>query len=60
MAYFGEGDGPIHLTDAKCSATDTRLTECYKILSSIGINGCEHREDAGVICIGKDVAMKLL
>jgi hypothetical protein len=50
-AYFGEGNGPIHLSRAQCNSRDTRLIDC--IINKTGINGCEHSEDAGVICIGK-------
>ena len=49
-AYFGEGDGPIHISRAQCSSSHTNLTECGANVT--GINGCMHREDAGVICKG--------
>ena len=51
-AYFGEGSGPIHLSRAECGSSDTRLTDCT--IDKTGINGCEHSEDAGVICSGMD------
>ena len=50
-AYFGEGTGPIHLSRAQCSSNDTRLTNCT--IDMTGINGCDHSDDAGVICMGK-------
>ena len=50
-AYFGEGSGPIHLSRAQCSSRDTRLTNC--IIDKTGVNGCDHSEDAGVICMGR-------
>ena len=50
-AYFGEGRGPIHLSRVQCFVTDTRLSDCNK--DKTGISGCDHSEDAGVICMGK-------
>ena len=52
MAYFGEGNGPIHLSKARCSSHNSRLTKCD--VNKTGINGCMHSEDAGVICLGKN------
>ena len=49
-AYFGEGDGPIHISRAQCRSNHTRLIECSA--NDTGINECMHREDAGVICNG--------
>uniref|UniRef100_A0AAY4DAD7 Neurotrypsin n=1 Tax=Denticeps clupeoides TaxID=299321 RepID=A0AAY4DAD7_9TELE len=48
MAYFGEGQGPIHLDNVRCSGTEASLGEC----SSVGQDDhdCRHSEDAGVIC----------
>uniref|UniRef100_A0A8C1VT71 Neurotrypsin n=1 Tax=Cyprinus carpio TaxID=7962 RepID=A0A8C1VT71_CYPCA len=48
MAYFGEGQGPIHLDNVKCVGTEASLGEC----SAVGpdAHDCRHSEDAGVIC----------
>lgn len=48
MAYFGEGQGPIHLDNVRCSGTETSLGQC----AAAGQDGhdCRHSEDAGVIC----------
>ena len=54
-AYFGEGSGPIHLSRAHCNSRDMRLTDCT--IDETGINGCNHSEDAGVICIGEEKSM---
>ena len=54
-AYFGEGSGPIHLSRAECRINDTRLTDCT--IDKTAINGCNHSEDAGVICIGEEESM---
>ncbi|MEE6488461.1 hypothetical protein FKM82_015234 [Ascaphus truei] len=48
MAYFGEGQGPIHLDNVECSGTESTLAECMK--QDSGIHNCWHSEDAGVIC----------
>ncbi|KAK5853477.1 hypothetical protein PBY51_014624 [Eleginops maclovinus] len=48
MAYFGEGQGPIHLDNVRCSGSETSLGQC----AAVGQDGhdCRHSEDAGVIC----------
>ena len=51
-AYFGEGNGPIHLSRAQCTTNDIRLTDCN--IDRTAMNGCAHKEDAGVICQGED------
>ncbi|XP_032868883.1 neurotrypsin-like [Amblyraja radiata] len=48
MAYFGEGRGPIHLDNVKCTGQEPSLDEC--VTPGYGIHNCWHSEDAGVIC----------
>ncbi|XP_027689742.2 neurotrypsin isoform X2 [Chelonia mydas] len=48
MAYFGEGKGPIHVDNVKCTGNERSLTDCIK--QDIGTHNCRHSEDAGVIC----------
>lgn len=48
MAYFGEGKGPIHVDNVKCTGNERSLAECIK--QDIGRHNCRHSEDAGVIC----------
>ncbi|XP_051504864.1 neurotrypsin-like isoform X2 [Myxocyprinus asiaticus] len=48
MAYFGEGQGPIHLDNVKCVGTEASLGECSAL--DLGAHDCRHSEDAGVIC----------
>uniref|UniRef100_A0A8C7B0H0 Neurotrypsin n=1 Tax=Neovison vison TaxID=452646 RepID=A0A8C7B0H0_NEOVI len=48
MAYFGEGNGPIHVDNVKCTGNERSLADCIK--QDIGRHNCHHSEDAGVIC----------
>ncbi|KAJ6668821.1 hypothetical protein lerEdw1_012306 [Lerista edwardsae] len=48
MAYFGEGKGPIHVDNVKCTGSERSLADCIK--QDIGRHNCRHSEDAGVIC----------
>uniref|UniRef100_A0A667WN13 Neurotrypsin n=1 Tax=Myripristis murdjan TaxID=586833 RepID=A0A667WN13_9TELE len=48
MAYFGEGSGPIHVDNVKCSGEERSLADCIKQMP--GMHNCRHSEDAGVIC----------
>ncbi|XP_056136474.1 neurotrypsin [Lampris incognitus] len=48
MAYFGEGTGPIHVDNVKCSGEERSLADCIK--QPPGSHNCRHSEDAGVIC----------
>lgn len=57
-AKFGRGTGPIWLADVKCSGTELDLGQCPA--SPWGENDCSHREDAGVVCSGRFVALPLI
>ena len=48
-AYFGEGTGPILLSEVNCTGTERVFTDCPS--SGIGNHNCSHAEDAGVRCI---------
>ncbi|KAL4640368.1 neurotrypsin-like [Arapaima gigas] len=48
MAYFGEGVGPIHVDNVKCTGSERSLVDCIK--QPVGTHNCRHSEDAGVIC----------
>ncbi|KAG9264058.1 hypothetical protein AMEX_G22286, partial [Astyanax mexicanus] len=48
QAHFGQGSGPILLDNVGCSGTEITLTSCSH--SGLGINNCNHGEDAGVVC----------
>ena len=49
-AFFGEGRGPVHLSRAECGSADMNLLGCT--IDKSAVNGCDHSEDAGVICHG--------
>ena len=48
-AYFGEGSGPILLSNLACTGGESTLADCGHL--GVGITGsCSHSEDAGVRC----------
>ncbi|XP_064293638.1 deleted in malignant brain tumors 1 protein [Phalacrocorax carbo] len=49
-AHFGQGQGPIWLDDVHCTGTEAALSECRA--KGWGVRGCEHGEDASVVCSG--------
>ncbi|KAI1887087.1 hypothetical protein AGOR_G00202510 [Albula goreensis] len=48
MAYFGEGRGPIHLDNIRCTGKEASLGECPS--EGQDAHDCRHSEDAGVTC----------
>ena len=50
-AYFGRGTGRIWLDNVSCDGDESSVFECGH--SGIGINNCQHYEDASVSCTGK-------
>ena len=48
-ASFGQGDGPIHISNVRCNGSETQLQACAYSLS----NSCTHSSDAGIMCVGK-------
>ncbi|XP_022081551.1 deleted in malignant brain tumors 1 protein-like isoform X2 [Acanthaster planci] len=45
---FGSGSGPIYLDDVACGGHENDLMNC--VHNGIGVENCDHIEDAGVIC----------
>lgn len=50
-ARFGQGYEPIWLDDVNCTGSEAALSECRA--RPWGVSNCNHKEDAGVVCIGK-------
>ena len=47
-AHFGMGSQSILLDNVRCEGNESNLLECRR--NDVGVNNCDHREDAGVIC----------
>uniref|UniRef100_A0A1X7SJ47 SRCR domain-containing protein n=1 Tax=Amphimedon queenslandica TaxID=400682 RepID=A0A1X7SJ47_AMPQE len=45
-AYFGQGNGSIHLDNVQCLGTEQLLTNC----THSATHNCGHSKDAGVAC----------
>ena len=50
-AVYGEGSGQIWLSYVSCRAADSSLDQCLNHNYPWGRHGgCDHRDDAGVVC----------
>ena len=47
-AYFGEGEGPVHMDGVACDGSESRITDCPSLCWEEP--KCDHTQDAGVIC----------
>ena len=52
-SFYGRGNGGIYLDDVSCSGNEQALINCSH--RGIGVHGCTHSEDAGVMCLGKSI-----
>ena len=59
-APFGAGTGPIWLDDVLCTGSERELSECpHNTNNSFGNHNCNHQQDAGVRCTGKQYIITL-
>ena len=49
-AFFGEGAGPVWLTNLQCSGNESNISECSH--NGWGQQECGHNRDVGVACTG--------
>ena len=49
-AFFGEGFGPIYLSNLQCTGSEHSVVDCSRNVYSV--SNCAHYEDAGVECDG--------
>ena len=47
-AYFGQGTGPIWLSNVSCIGTEFSLIDCGHL--GMAVRNCTHSNDAGVYC----------
>ena len=47
-AAFGQGTGPIWLSNLHCNGNESGLLECPH--DGVGNNNCTHADDAGALC----------
>ena len=45
---FGQGTGPIHLTELRCTGSEDNLLNCPG--ADTPVVTCNHQNDAGVVC----------
>lgn len=56
-AFFGEGTGPVWLSELACRGSEGQLGICPHRGWKAHI--CSHEEDAGVVCVGKGLKLLL-
>ena len=55
-ARYGQGSGPILLTNVMCRGLERRLLQCSHNILDVG--SCRHSDDAGIECVeGKYIVL---
>ncbi|XP_026097276.1 deleted in malignant brain tumors 1 protein-like, partial [Carassius auratus] len=57
FAYFGQGSGPISMSDVSCSGSETALKDCHSSSWFYTLWNCNHDLDADVICSGQGLRL---
>ena len=50
-AFYGQGSGPIFLSQLHCTGSESSILDCARDVYSMML--CTHSKDAGVECQGK-------
>ena len=50
-AFYGQGSGPIFLSQLQCTGSESHILDCARDMYSV--RHCAHYEDVGVKCQGK-------
>ena len=50
-ASYGEGSGPIFISQLQCSGSESNILDCARDMYAV--RHCKHYQDAGVECQGK-------
>ena len=50
-ASYGQGSGPIFISQLHCNGSESNILDCARDMYSV--RHCEHSQDAGVECQGK-------
>ena len=59
QAFFGGSPSrPIHLDNVRCNGSESSLLSCAS--NPVGVNNCDHSEDAGVKCNGTNVFLSAI
>ena len=50
-AFYGEGSGPVFLSNLNCTGPELKILECPN--DYYAAQNCRHYKDAGVQCLGR-------
>ena len=51
-AIFGQGSGPILMSNLRCSGMESTILACDQHPDTYGVLSCLHLQDASIICEG--------